>query len=543
MTQSGTVEPDKGVSAMTAALEDNLVDRIAIADVLRRRARDSGDALALVDYSVEPSVRLTFSDLNCQANRFGRVLQGQGATKGDRVVVLSSNCTDIAATMYACFKTGMVYVPLNFMMSDNDLVYVVDHCEPASAIVHPSLARRWKEIEGQLAIKPKVVVMGDVAVEGFTPLGTLAASVSDADHLDVILGDRDPVQILYTSGTTSRPKGVVNTNQNVFISSLNMALLFTLSRGDSYASPLPLFHITAQGHMLMTHQVGGMFVVSSFEAEKFARIMEDERINGVFLLPMMWKAMLELPDIATRNFSSLKRALYAMAPMAPSVMDRLHAVFGCAFNQTSGQTETNVVTKFYDGSAVEFPGANYWGVPAPIADQAVLDDDGNELMPGQVGEICWRSPSTMLTYFRNDEALREARRFGWHHSGDLGMIDSQGQLRFVDRKKDMVKSGGENVSSMRVEQVILGLPGVVAAAVVGLPHPKWEEAVTAFVRLGPGATLTAAQIMATCRTELSRFEVPKHIEIVDFMPATPTGKIKKHELRQAYADIYQDGGA
>lgn len=539
MTQPRTADHDKGASALATELEDNLVDRIAIADVLRRRARDSGDSLALVDYSVEPPVRLTFSDLNREANRFGRVLRGQGAAKGDRVVVLSPNCTDIAAIMYACFKTGMVYVPLNFMMSDSDLVYVVNHCEAVCAVVHPSLAARWRAIEGGLSERPTVVVMGDAPVEGFAPLASLASSVSDADILDVVLGDRDPVQILYTSGTTSRPKGVVNTNQNVFISSLNMALLFTLARGDSYASPLPLFHITAQGHMLMTHQVGGMFVVSTFEAESFARILEEEQINGVFLLPMMWKAMLELPDIATRDFSALKRALYAMAPMAPSVMERLHAVFGCAFNQTSGQTETNVVTKFYDGSPVEFPGANYWGVPAPIADQAVLDDEGHELPAGQVGEICWRSPSTMLTYFRNDNALREARRFGWHHSGDLGMIDAQGQLRFVDRKKDMVKSGGENVSSMRVEQVILGLPGVIAAAVVGLPHAKWDEAVTAFVRLGPGAVLTAGEIMAACRRDLSRFEVPKHIEIVDDMPATPTGKIKKHELRQAFADLYR----
>jgi len=525
---------------MSLELEDNLIDRVAIADVLRRRARDNAHSIALVDYTAEPPVRLTFDQLNRQANTFGRALQQSGGKQGDRVVVLSPNCTDISATMYACFKTGLVYVPLNYMMSDDDLVYVVDHCAPSCAVVHPTLADRWSAIQAKLTSKPRALVMGDEPKGSFQALGALAASLSDADDNTIILRDRDPVQILYTSGTTARPKGVVNTNLNLFMSSMNMALVFNLGRGDSYASPLPLFHVAAQGHMLMTHQVGGMFVVSAFEATKFARILDSERINGAFLLPMMWKSMLELPDIGTFDFSHLKRGLYAMAPMSPSILDRLHEVFGCPFNQTSGQTESNVVTKFYDGTTVEFPGANYWGVPAPIADQAILDDDGNEVEPGVVGEICWRSPSIMQTYYKDDEALRAARRFGWHHSGDLGAIDAHGQLRFVDRKKDMVKSGGENVSSVRVEQAILGFPGVAAAAVVGLPHPKWEEAVTAFVRLNPGSTLTVDQIMDGCRAGLSRFEVPKHIEIVEHMPATPTGKIQKHELRQRFARLYTD---
>jgi long-chain acyl-CoA synthetase len=373
----------------------------------------------------------------------------------------------------------------------------------------------------------------------FRGLDALAEAVGAEEILDVVIRDRDPVQILYTSGTTSRPKGVVNTNLNLFISSLNMALVFNLGRGDSYASPLPLFHTAAQGHMLMTHQVGGMFVVSAFEAEKFARILESEKINGVFLLPMMWKAMLSVPDVDRRDFSALKRALYAMAPMSAAIMDRLHEVFGCPFNQTSGQTESNVVTKFYDGSPTEFPGGNYWGRPTPIADQAILDDDGMELLAGQVGEICWRGPNIMRTYYRDDTALREARRFGWHHSGDLGLIDAHGQLLFVDRKKDMVKSGGENVSSIRVEQVLLGLPGVTAAAVVGLPHPKWDEAVTAFLTLGPNAQLTVAEIQERCRAALAKFEAPKDILILETLPATPTGKIQKHELRARFADHYQ----
>jgi long-chain acyl-CoA synthetase len=523
---------------MDAELEYNLINRVAAGDLLRRRARDSASATAIVDYTSPVRERMTFSALNERANKFGRAFRRQGARKGDRICILTPNCNDIAAAMYGCFKAGMIYVPLNYMMSEGDLSYVVNHAEPVCAIVHPTLVEFWLKVLPNLKVQPKTFVLGEAPQAQLPALEPLLREASGAEILDVVINDRDPAQILYTSGTTSRPKGVVQMHLNLVMASMSMALIFHLARGDSYVSPLPLFHVAAQGHMLMTHQVGGKFIVSNFQAAAFADLIEQEEVNGIFLLPMMWKAMLELPGVDTRDFSSVKHALYAMAPMSADILQPLRELFGCDFNQTSGQTECSVVTKYYDKSPVEFPGGNYWGRPTPMCDQAVLDDEGRELPQGEVGEICWRSPTIMAEYYRDEAATRDARKFGWHHSGDLGKIDEYGQLLFVDRKKDMVKSGGENVSSVRVEQVISGIPGVTAAAVIGLPHPKWGEAVSAFVVLRPDVSLSADAILAQCKEKLSRFEVPKHIEIIESLPATPTGKIQKHELRKRFASLF-----
>lgn len=524
--------------SMNAPLTRNLINRVAVGDMLRRRARDAGDALALADYNLDPPQKLTFAQLNARSNQIARVLRDLGAVKGDRVAVLSQNCNDVPAVMYACFKAGLVYVPLNVAMGDDDLLYVVEHAAPACIVAHPGHAERWAGLSRRLAAAPRGLVLGRAGRNGFDPIDPLIDGASADDLLDVVIEDRDPAQILYTSGTTSRPKGAVHTHLSMVMWTLSMALAFNMGRGDSILCPLPLFHIGGESHMLMCHQVGGAFVYSGFDAALYADLIEHERVAGIFLLPMMWKAMLELPGIEARDFSALRWALYAMAPMSGDVLERLRRVFGASFQQASGQTETSIMTMFYAGTEVDLPGENYWGRPIATAEQAVLDEAGNELPPGEVGEICWRGPTIMQEYYHDAEASKTATQHGWHHSGDLGKIDSFGQLLFVDRKKDMVKSGGENVSSVRVEQVICGVPGVTAVAVVGLPHPKWEEAVSAFVTVAPGATTDASEIMAECRRVLAKYEVPKHIEIVPALPATPTGKVLKHELRRSYASLF-----
>lgn len=521
-------------------VQRNLINRVAMGDLLRRRAREAGASLALADYNISPPQKLTFAQLNERANRVAWVLRAKGAVKGDRVTVLSPNCNDVPTLMYACFKAGLVYVPLNVAMGDDDLAYVVDHAAPVCAFVHPSLAERWSLLCEKFSKTPVNLVFGEQRPGAIEPLEPLVSQASASEMIDVVINDRDPAQILYTSGTTSRPKGAVHTHLSMMMWTLSMALAFNMARSDSLLCPLPLFHIGGESHMLMCHQVSGAFVYAGFDAELYADLIETEKVAGIFLLPMMWKAMLDLPSVEDRDFSSLRWALYAMAPMSPDVLARLRSVFGASFQQASGQTETSIMTKFYADTSVEFAGDNYWGQPIATAEQAVLDENGQELPPGEVGEICWRGPTIMAEYYHDPAATRNAALHGWHHSGDLGKIDSFGQLLFVDRKKDMVKSGGENVSSIRVEQVICGVAGVTAVAVVGLPHPKWEEAVSAFVTVNAGSAISAAEIMDECRRVLAKYEVPKHIEIVTSLPSTPTGKVQKHEIRRAYANLYNN---
>ncbi|MER2534104.1 MAG: AMP-binding protein [Rhizobiaceae bacterium] len=521
----------------------SLINRVAMGDTLRRRARSSGDAVALADYGVDPPQLMTYRQLHLRSNRMARALMDHGASKGDRVTLLSPNCNDVPAVMYACLKAGLVYVPLNTSMGEEDLGYIVGHAAPSCAIVHPAFVETWDRIGKNLPAGSRTFVLGGEDRGDVPALEPLLDAVSSDDILDVAIADRDPAQILYTSGTTSRPKGALHTHLSMTLWSLSMALAFEMAQGDSELCPLPLFHIGGESHMLMCHQVGGTFAYAPFEPALYAHVIEKERVAGIFLLPMMWKALLDLPDIERRDFKSLKWALYAMAPMSDQVLNRLRQVFGAKFLQASGQTETSIMTLFDSGSDTQFPGGNYWGRPIATAEQAVLGEDGQELEPGEVGEICWRGPTIQSAYYKNEAASAEAVRHDWHHSGDLGLIDGNGQLLFVDRKKDMVKSGGENVSSIRVEQVICGVKDVTAVAVIGLPHPKWGEAVSAFVTVRSGATTTADEIAEACRGKLSRYEIPKHIEIVAALPMTSSGKVLKHELRKRHAGLYGDGSA
>ncbi|MCV6625573.1 MAG: AMP-binding protein, partial [Cellvibrionaceae bacterium] len=280
---------------------------------------------------------------------------------------------------------------------------------------------------------------------------------------------------------------------------------------------------------------------AAFEPKQVADHLAAEQVELATFLPMMWNAMLALPDLAERDFSHFKTGVYAMAPMDAATLEQVRTAFGCAMHLGSGQTEfAPSACFFWDQSPTEHGEGNYWGKPVCGVDQAVIDEQGNELPPGEIGEIVWRGPQAMSGYFKNQEASLEASKFGWHHSGDLGLIDSEGQLLFVDRKKDTIKTGGENVSSMKVEQTLLSYDGVFQAAAFGVPHPHWSEAVCACVIPTPGAELDEAALIAHCKAHLGGFEVPKAVIIADSLPMTGTGKIRKVELRMEHKDLFKD---
>jgi long-chain acyl-CoA synthetase len=249
--------------------------------------------------------------------------------------------------------------------------------------------------------------------------------------------------------------------------------------------------------------------------------------------------MLDHPGIKTADLSSMQRCVYAMAPMDQRTLEEGIRAFGAEFFLGTGQTECFPSTNSFRGEFQLTKKGNYWGESACTLDTAVLDENGNRLPPGQVGEIVWRGPGTMSGYLKNAEATAESRKFGWHHSGDLGYFDEDGLLVFVDRKKDMIKTGGENVPSVKVERTLLANPKIAAAAVVGLPNERWVEAVTAFVVPTPGAELKDEEVIAAAKKELGGFEVPKKVVIVKEMPMTSTGKIKKNILREQYKELYK----
>jgi long-chain acyl-CoA synthetase len=354
--------------------------------------------------------------------------------------------------------------------------------------------------------------------------------------------DRAPLSYLYTSGTTSFPKGVVGSHLAIYLESMSTALDNGWHAGDRFAAMMPMFH-TAQLNAFCTPAVlvgGTIHVLRGFDPVGFLETIERERITQVFGLPMMYRAALEHPTFAERDVSSLRRAVYAMAPMPDALIRACLAGFDCDFALLFGQTEMSPVTTFFRPEH-QLTHIGAVGTPVTGVQVAIMGPDGSLLPRGEQGEIVYRGPSTMTGYLRNEEATAAAFEHGWFHSGDVGRFDDDGVLWFADRYKDIIKTGGENVASIEVEKAVYAAdPRIAEAVVVGLPHPRWSEAITAVVVPKPGETIDEAGLLTELKERLDRYKVPKAVVVVDELPKTSTGKIQKNVVRRRHAALYED---
>lgn len=527
---------------MATPLEINLIRRIAMGDILRRRAASHPGAEAIVEFQNGERRALTFLDFNRQVNQLVRGLRARGLQQGDRVAILGANTSQFLICLWACFKGGFVAVPVNYQQGADDIAYNIEHSGAravfADSVLHPL-------VDGCTAGRQLVLgTLGGAGSARYPALAAFGADQSDAEIADILIDDDDLAQIMYTSGTTARPKGVMLSHKNIFLATLNVVASVGTTQGRAaHAAVLPLFHITAMMFALVATHLGAKTVLQNgFNPAAMLALIEAEKLEFAILLPLMWRAMLESPALPNHNYGSLRLGMYGMAPMDAPTLNRLEAAFGCGFITGSGQTETAAVATILDPAWAAVKEGNIWGDGSILSDQAVMDDAGNILPPHEIGEIVWRTPQAMLGYYRNEAATAEAQAHGWHHSGDIGYRDEDNQFHFVDRKKDIVKSGGENVSSVKVERCILACEGVANVGVIGLPHEHWGEAVTAVVEIKPGATLVEAVLIAHCKRELGTFEVPKRVIFLERLPMTATGKVKKHLLRADHATLYAGDG-
>jgi long-chain acyl-CoA synthetase len=468
------------------------IRRVALGDILHRSARRFGERAALID----GEHRLSYRELNEASNRFAHHLLGLGLLSGDRVGMLCANSAQMVIAIFGIHKAGLTWVPVNNTLAPDSIGYILEHAEVRRMIMDvgffakPELQSllRAKGIEPLLTVVP-----GDSPPVG---VPTLAEAITSgpATAPDVAIAGDQLAFIMYTSGTTGKQKGVMHSHESASAALLSNAVEWGCIAGaDTWSGVLPLFHI-GQYSILMTAMVTGGTVVllRGFDPGVVLDAIEQHKITITVGLPMMYGAMLAHPSRPARNLSSLRLCLYAMAPMSKSMLLKLH-------------------------------------------------EDGRLLGPGGVGEIVFRGPNVMLGYYKDPEATANVQRFGWHHTGDLGTWDNDGQLLFLDRLKDMIKSGGENVPSIKVEEVLLRHPAVLNVAVVGLPHDRWGEAITAFVTVKPGAQAATHELISHCKSNLGSFEVPKDIIFLGALPMTSTGKIQKFELRRAHLEHYQTG--
>lgn len=530
---------------MDAVLSKNLIQRVAVGDIPRRSAGRLPNKEALVEYRGGTRNSLTFDRFNRECNRFARGIRKLGLAKGDRVATICLNSTEFVISLFGLAKGGFVSVPVNPGLEPGELAYVLNHSEAKALIIDdmftPLLVKHLDKLPG---IKHYIAlpVSGIQVPEPFIAFRDLLNNVmDDSEPEDVIIEDRDMVQIMYTSGTTAMPKGVTISNLNVYFTALQNAIDLRVDANSVITAMMPIFHC-AQHTLLTTGLVAcsRIVIMRGFEPEALMKIIQDEKVTWMFALPMMYREMLDHPSIDKYDLSSLEVCLYAMTPMDKRTLDDARKRINATFYLATGQTEAYPGTNFYNPDWFTGKEGNIWGRSLPAYDTAVMDEAGNMLPVGEVGEIVWRGPGIMEGYFKDEEATAQARQYGWHHSGDLGFIDGDGMLVFVDRKKDMIKTGGENVSSIRVETVLLAHPKVEAAAVIGLPHQRWIEAVTAVVVPKKDSGLTEEELIRWCKRELGGFQVPKAIIFTNDMPRTSTGKIKKHELRKRFNEHYSN---
>jgi len=523
-----------------SSLNQNIIERVAMGDMLRRRSRDSGDQLALVDFPGGERREYTFAQLNSRVNQMAHGLIDKGIKQGEKLALVSSNRSDMVVTYFACYKLGVVVVPINFMQGADDIRYNLEHSETVAVVYEDILADIIRPaMAGNDAIRLSVQI-GAEQGDADCSMDALIDGQSEAEILDRVINDRDTAHMIYTSGTTSRPKAVETSHLALMIAALTGALELEVKEGGCMLLILPLFHCAALSMSFPTLLRRGSIVIhSSFDPAAALDAIEKDKVDNATLLPMMWNALTAYPGVEERDLSSFDLGIYAMAPMDAKSLQRVRDVFGCKMHLGSGQTEfAPAACLFLDKSPTEFGEGNYWGKPVATVEQAVIDDEGNEVPQGEIGEIVWRGAQAMSGYYKNPEASAEASQFGWHHSGDLGLIDKEGQLLFVDRKKDTIKSGGENVSSMKVEQSLLSFGGIMQAAAFGVPHPHWGEAVCACVVPSGEKELDEEAIINHCKQELGGFEVPKKVFIAEALPMTGTGKVRKVELRQMHQNLF-----
>ena len=509
----------------------------SVGDIPRRTASRCPDKLAIVN----GDVRLTFAELDATIDRTAAALASLGMAKGDRLALLSHNCWQFPVLSFAAARLGVILVPINFMLGADEIAFILEHSESSMFIAEDALIDVATAAVDRLPVPPRVLgcipLAGADVPDTWVDIDAWTRYEGSPPQVDV--ADDDPLRLMYTSGTESRPKGALLSSRALMWQYVSCIIDGGMTSDDIELHTLPLYHCAQLDCFLGPDiYLGATSVILPGPAPaEVLRVMESEGITKFFAPPTVWISLLRHPDFASTDLSRLGKGYYGASAMPVEVLKEIQtSIPRLRLWNFYGQTEMAPLATIL-GPDEQMSHAGSAGRPACNVETLVVDDDDNPLPPYEVGEIVHRSPQATLGYYKNQEKTAEAFRHGWFHSGDLGFFDADGRLSVVDRKKDMIKTGGENVASREVEEAIYLHDGVAEVAVFGVPHPTWVEAVTAVVVLKPGATASPEDITAHARSVLAGFKTPKYVVIAETLPKNPSGKILKRELRDTYADI------
>ncbi|WP_235530135.1 MULTISPECIES: acyl-CoA synthetase [unclassified Nocardioides] len=501
-------------------------------DVLDRACTNYQDRTAVVDGDRS----VTYTELRDLSDRIGSALVSLGVEKGDRVGLLLPNSLEFIPSQHGIWKAGAVLVQMPTRASASVQQANLDQTEATTLIYHASFDDVVAQLRDDLPqLTTYVRVGGDPSDSADHDFGTLVEK-QPAGRPDVEIDEHDECYVLFTSGSTGEPKGVVQSHFTWAHYSITSSLDIGDTRyGEVFAHGAPLTHFT-QIFVMPTFIRGGTNVMlPGLEVDGLLKAISTHRVTATAVVPTIIYLLVDHPNRDDYDLSSLNTMIYAGSPIAPERLKDALEVFGQIFIQTYAGTEPGYVSCMRKvdhrvDTEEDVRRLASGGRPIPFVDVSIQDDDDNQLPIGEVGEVCSRQLGQMLGYVdssRNAEALRD----GWVHTGDIGRLDEDGFLYIVDRKKDLVVSGGFNVFPRQVEDVILAHPAVAGSAVIGVPHPKWGEAVHAFVVTKPGQTVTTEEIQAHVKAELGSIPSPKTVDFIDQLPVNPAGKVDKKTLR------------
>ena len=494
----------------------------AIGDLPRRTAARYPDKLAICFGDTS----WTYRAFDAICNRLANGLIDRGLVAGDRVAILSRNSHAFAALRFALARIGGVLVPINFMLNAQEIAYILR----SSGAVALAVSDEFLET-GARAIALETRVSQTLRLSPFDGLLSGNAAAPDLPVASDALA-----QIVYTSGTESLPKGAMLTHDAVLWQYVSCIVDAAIDASDVILHALPMYHCAQLDVFLgpAVYQGATSVIASAPTPDIVLPLIAEHRITSFFAPPTVWIGLLRSPLFDRLDHSSLTKGYYGASIMPVEVLrEILRRVPQLRLWNLYGQTEIAPLATVL-GPDEQLRKAGSCGRPTMNVETRVVDDQLRDVQPGEVGEIVHRSPQLLTGYYDAPDKTASAFEGGWFHSGDLATVDDDGYITVVDRKKDMIKSGGENVASREVEEAIYRLPQVSEVAVIGLPDPKWIEAVSAVVVVKPGQALDAAALIAHCQEELASFKVPKQVFFCEALPKNPSGKILKRELRQQY---------
>ncbi|MDQ1426414.1 MAG: hypothetical protein QOD72_3912 [Acidimicrobiaceae bacterium] len=507
-----------------------------LGDIVRLNGRKTPSRVAIVS----GDRTITFGELRDRMFRVANAMLGL-ASPGDRVAILAENLPEYVECYYGVPSAGMALNFLNYRLHPKEWAWILNNAEARVLVVQE---KYLDQIEGELGDIPSiehVVVIGGDGRGGYPSYNDLLGSAAAVEP-DVEVDEDETAWLLYTSGTTGFPKGAMLTHRNLAVAVLESVIEYEPQPDERTLVAFPLCHVS--GYTVpVTHMRGGQIVLTPmFEPELWMRLVDEHSITGTALAPTMFNFILQHPKVNEYKLTSLRAIGYGAAAMPVEVLRAAIARFGPIVYSGFGMTELG-------GNVLKFPKADHvravngeehllasCGTPMCLADVRVVDEQGHECPPDVVGEIVIKGEQVLKGYFRNEEGTRKAFEGGWFHTGDMARRDDEGFFYIVDRMKDMIISGGENVYSREVEEVLYAHPAVSEAAVIGLPDPTWGESVTAVIVLRDGMTATEAEIISTARNRLAGFKKPKRVIFLDELPKTVSGKIIKRDLRERFTE-------